>query len=343
MPRRTTSTTPTGEPVPSLRDPARRWHLQRARAQHPPGLAARGRPRRRMPHPHQRPLPVRGWTRRPRRGHVPLLPRKSVVDIVQSVGGVMRKAPGKQYGYIILPVGFPAGMTPSRRCGTPRYAAVWGSPRLSAHRRTLQTPWSTGSSWSSSATTRSTSSASPGPTVGGQRRRLHRQPGHPRAGLPRRMALRRSTPKSSPRSAPGANGRTGPTSPTSPSGTSPASPPSRRWQHPRSPRSLTGSSPAYAATQRRHHRADAVDMLAQHLITRPVFEAPSAATTSPRTTPSPRPWNGCWSPSTSTTSTTRTTSESSTTRSACGCKVSTRPRGGRSSSSSSTTPSSPPP
>ena len=43
-----------------------------------------------------------------------LSPRKSVVDIVQSVGRVMRKAPGKQYGYIILPVGIPAGMTPSR-------------------------------------------------------------------------------------------------------------------------------------------------------------------------------------------------------------------------------------
>src|SRR5699024_6144407 len=40
-----------------------------------------------------------------------LSPRKSVFDIVQSVGRVMRKAPGKQYGYIILPVGVPAGMT----------------------------------------------------------------------------------------------------------------------------------------------------------------------------------------------------------------------------------------
>lgn len=34
--------------------------------------------------------------------------RESVVDIVQSVGRVMRKAPGKDYGYIILPVGIPA-------------------------------------------------------------------------------------------------------------------------------------------------------------------------------------------------------------------------------------------
>ncbi len=33
--------------------------------------------------------------------------RESIVDIVQSVGRVMRKAPGKQYGYIILPVAIP--------------------------------------------------------------------------------------------------------------------------------------------------------------------------------------------------------------------------------------------
>lgn len=33
--------------------------------------------------------------------------RDSIVDIIQSVGRVMRKAPGKQYGYIILPVAIP--------------------------------------------------------------------------------------------------------------------------------------------------------------------------------------------------------------------------------------------
>ena len=41
-----------------------------------------------------------------------LSPRKSQVDIVQSVGRVMRLAPGKQYGYIILPVEIPPGMSP---------------------------------------------------------------------------------------------------------------------------------------------------------------------------------------------------------------------------------------
>ena len=34
--------------------------------------------------------------------------RDSMVDIIQSVGRVMRKAPGKQYGYIVLPVCIPA-------------------------------------------------------------------------------------------------------------------------------------------------------------------------------------------------------------------------------------------
>lgn len=55
-----------------------------------------------------------------------LSPRKSVVDIVQSVGRVMRKAPGKEYGYIILPIGIPAGMTPEQALrDNKRYAAVW--------------------------------------------------------------------------------------------------------------------------------------------------------------------------------------------------------------------------
>ena len=55
-----------------------------------------------------------------------LSPRKSVVDIVQSVGRVMRKADGKKYGYIILPIGIPAGMTPEQALrDNKRYAAVW--------------------------------------------------------------------------------------------------------------------------------------------------------------------------------------------------------------------------
>ena len=40
-------------------------------------------------------------------------PRNSHVDIVQAVGRVMRKAEGKTYGYIVLPVAIPAGTDPA--------------------------------------------------------------------------------------------------------------------------------------------------------------------------------------------------------------------------------------
>ncbi|MDI1496105.1 MAG: restriction enzyme, partial [Cenarchaeum symbiont of Oopsacas minuta] len=43
-------------------------------------------------------------------GVIFLNPRKSVVDVVQSVGRVMRDAPGKDFGYVILPVAIPAGI-----------------------------------------------------------------------------------------------------------------------------------------------------------------------------------------------------------------------------------------
>ncbi len=43
-------------------------------------------------------------------GIVFLNPRKSRVDVVQSVGRVMRRAAGKKYGYVILPVAIPAGL-----------------------------------------------------------------------------------------------------------------------------------------------------------------------------------------------------------------------------------------
>ncbi|WP_306748787.1 DEAD/DEAH box helicase [Saccharothrix yanglingensis] len=55
-----------------------------------------------------------------------LSPRKSVVDVVQSVGRVMRKAPGKKYGYIILPIAIPEGVTPETALrDNTRYQVVW--------------------------------------------------------------------------------------------------------------------------------------------------------------------------------------------------------------------------
>ena len=55
-----------------------------------------------------------------------MTPRNSHVDIVQAVGRVMRKAPGKDYGYIILPVAIPPGTDPADALNNnERFAAVW--------------------------------------------------------------------------------------------------------------------------------------------------------------------------------------------------------------------------
>jgi len=55
-----------------------------------------------------------------------LTPRNSQVDVVQSVGRVMRNAPGKQRGYIILPVVIPAGVEPHEALNDNKtYKVVW--------------------------------------------------------------------------------------------------------------------------------------------------------------------------------------------------------------------------
>ena len=52
--------------------------------------------------------------------------RYSQVDVVQSVGRVMRKAKGKDYGYIILPVGIPAGQEPEQALrDNKKYKVIW--------------------------------------------------------------------------------------------------------------------------------------------------------------------------------------------------------------------------
>ncbi len=53
-------------------------------------------------------------------------PRKSQIDVVQAVGRVMRKAEGKRYGYVILPVPVRAGEDPEHVLDdNERYKAVW--------------------------------------------------------------------------------------------------------------------------------------------------------------------------------------------------------------------------
>lgn len=53
-------------------------------------------------------------------------PRKSQIDVVQSVGRVMRRAEGKKMGYVILPVAIPPDTTPEEALkDNERYQVVW--------------------------------------------------------------------------------------------------------------------------------------------------------------------------------------------------------------------------
>ncbi len=53
-------------------------------------------------------------------------PRNSHIDIVQAVGRVMRKAEGKAHGYVVLPVAVPAEADPARALDdNARFAVVW--------------------------------------------------------------------------------------------------------------------------------------------------------------------------------------------------------------------------
>jgi predicted helicase len=55
-----------------------------------------------------------------------LHPRKSQIDVVQSVGRVMRRAEGKRMGYVILPIGVPEGVAPAEALNdNKRYQVVW--------------------------------------------------------------------------------------------------------------------------------------------------------------------------------------------------------------------------
>lgn len=55
-----------------------------------------------------------------------LTPRNSQVDVVQSVGRVMRNAPGKKRGYVVLPVVIPVGVEPHEALNDNQtYKVVW--------------------------------------------------------------------------------------------------------------------------------------------------------------------------------------------------------------------------
>ena len=53
-------------------------------------------------------------------------PRKSQIDVVQAVGRVMRKAPGKHMGYVVLPVVIPSGADPQTALDANKsFRVVW--------------------------------------------------------------------------------------------------------------------------------------------------------------------------------------------------------------------------
>jgi len=55
-----------------------------------------------------------------------LKPRKSKIDIAQAVGRVMRKSQGKEYGYVILPIGIPEGKDENTVLdNNEKYRVVW--------------------------------------------------------------------------------------------------------------------------------------------------------------------------------------------------------------------------
>ena len=54
-----------------------------------------------------------------------LTPRSSQIDVVQAVGRAMRKAPGKKYGYIIIPIAVKADGNYARSIRDSRYRATW--------------------------------------------------------------------------------------------------------------------------------------------------------------------------------------------------------------------------
>ena len=54
-----------------------------------------------------------------------LTPRSSQIDVVQAVGRAMRKAPGKKYGYIIIPIAVKADGNYAQSIRDSRYRATW--------------------------------------------------------------------------------------------------------------------------------------------------------------------------------------------------------------------------
>ena len=121
-----------------------------------------------------------------------LNPRRSVVDVVQSVGRVMRLAQGKQYGYIILPVVVPAGVAPEQALETTRTSRWCGTcSRRCVRMMSGLMPWSTRLSSTRTVTRRSTLWALASATQTMRRRALAPVAKRARAAAPTRRCRAR--------------------------------------------------------------------------------------------------------------------------------------------------------
>ena len=212
-------------------------------------------------------------------------PRKSQIEVVQAVGRVMRQSPGKQLGYVILPVVVPSSATPEQALDNDaRWQSVWQMLNaIRSHderfegmlnRMAFGEPGErisiiTFSDWKTAVNAQ---------REGGPPRRTLT----PTALISRRPSTRSCSRASRKRFAPGssrsaataATGRTGPaTSPRSPARTSSGS--ARSWPAARPSARSSGIS----LTEIRDDlnpdvsEDDAIEMLAQHMVTKPVFDA----------------------------------------------------------------------
>ena len=281
--------TPTSDAA-ALRGRPRRRHLQRPRAQH----AARLAQGRRCPTTRAASSPTpaacpRASTSPPSTRCCSSTRATRVVDVVQSVGPRHAPAPrASSTATSSCPSASRPAWRPRRRWATTSGTRCLAGPAGPARpRRPLQRHGQPARAEQEAADIdprrqrsarrrrgRSTAELRPAPTSDTEHRRAAQMASSWRCS-PSTTGATRSTPRSSTRSAPAATGRTGPrTSPTSP----PATPT-------RIHALLDGRDPAITSAfdalparpagqpQRRHHRDDAIDMLAQHLITKPVFDA----------------------------------------------------------------------
>ena len=285
-----------------------------------------------------------------------LTPRSSEVDVVQSVGRVMRRAEGKGYGYIILPIAVPNGVKPEVALNdSKKYATVWQVLRaLRAHddrfnatvnKIELNKEKRGASAPGTPAMTVTSRAATPVSVARTGRARTGAVPGS-RTSSPStaRSGAMPSSPRSWRRSGSGATGSPGPrTWRTSPSSTSSASTVCWPIRTLRRPSSSRASWRGCAATSTRASHGP-MRWRCWPSTSSPVrcSRRSSVARTSRRTTRWRRPWSGCSPRWTSSRWIRRTvTWRASTPRCARGWRASTTPRVGSASSWSSTTSSSP--